>query len=89
MASYTKAKAQANFKDLVDRASKNGESACIVRGSKVVAALVPPEDYKLLQQIRAREDAEDIRTAKKALAEYRRNPASAEPWEKVKKDIGL
>ena len=89
MTSYTAAKAQANFTELVDRVSKNGELACITKGRKVVAAVVPPKDLKLLERIRAEEDAEDLREAKKALAEYRRNPASAEPWEKVKKELGL
>jgi prevent-host-death family protein len=69
MKSYTMAKVQAHFAELVERVSRDGEPARITRGRKVVAALVAPEDYELLRRIRAEEDAEDIREAKKTLAE--------------------
>jgi hypothetical protein len=52
------------------------------RGRKVVAAVVPIEDLRLLQRL---EDEEDILDARTALREARRKGSI--PWEKVKAEL--
>lgn len=54
------------------------------RGRKVVAAVVPIEDLRLLQRL---EDEEDILDARTALREARRKGSI--PWEKVKAELNL
>ena len=53
------------------------------RRDKPVAVLVSVADAELPDKS---EDAADIQDAKKALAEYHRNPASAEPFKAVLKN---
>ena len=57
----------------------------LTRRVKPVAVLVSVADAELLDRL---EDAADVRDAKKALAEYRKNPASAVPFEAVLKKAG-
>ena len=66
--------ARNNLADALNRVSYGGERVFLARRGKPVAALVSMADAELLAKL---EDAADIRDAKKALAEYRRNPASA------------
>ena len=67
------ARVRAGFADAVNRVSYGGERIIIEKRGKPVAALVHIEDYRALE---AREDAADIREARKVLA----NPAKYGPW---------
>jgi len=50
------------------------------RRGKPIAKLVAVDELEVLQRI---EDAEDLRDGRKALARYRKNPASAIPLENI------
>ena len=77
--------ARNNMADALNRVSYGGERVYLTRRGKPVAVLVSLADAELLDKL---EDAADIRDAKKALAEYRKNPASAMPFETVLKKAG-
>ena len=67
-----------NVGGTLKRVTAGHEAIVLTDRGREVAALIPGDLPELL------EDLEDIRDAEKALAEYRRNPASAVPWEQVK-----
>lgn len=66
--------ARNNLADALNRVSYAGERVFLARRGKPVAVLVSVADAELLAKL---EDAADIRDARKALAEYRRNPSGA------------
>ena len=74
MTTMTIMQARNGFADALNRVRYGGERILIARRGKPIAALVSAEELEVLQRI---EDAEDLRDARKALAEYKRNPASA------------
>ena len=74
MTTLSIAEARNGLADAINRVSYGGERVVFARRGKPVAALVSPEDLALLQRI---EDTEDIRAARKALREYKRDPSSA------------
>jgi prevent-host-death family protein len=61
--------ARARFADLLGRAQYGKERLVIRRRNRPVAALVPIEDLRLIEEI---EDLEDLRDARAALAEAKR-----------------
>jgi len=75
--------ARDNFTELINRAAYSGERTVIRRRGKGMAAIVPMEDFDLLEKV---EDLIDRDLLKKARAEVRR--AGTIPWEKVKADAG-
>lgn len=77
--------ARRNFADLVNRAVYGKERVVLTRRGKRIAALVPIDDVRLLEQI---EDERDIRTARKALREYRRTGKTIS-WERIKAGMKL
>ena len=88
MTSYTATKVKANFEKLLQQVEKSGEPAQIIKGKKTIAVIAPAADYELLKRIREREDAEDIKAAKAALARYRKT-GRAIPLEQIAKENGL
>ncbi len=81
MTKVTTVKARDQFSDVINRAAYGKERVVLTRRGKDLAAVVPIEDVKLLEEI---EDRLDIEDARKALKE----PGSI-PWKKVKADLGL
>ena len=77
--------ARNNMAEVINRVSYSGERVALARRGKTVAVLVSVADAELLARL---EDAADMQAAKKALTEYRRNPASAVPFEAVLKKAG-
>ena len=77
--------ARNNMAEVLNRVSYRGERVALARRGKAVAVLVSVADAELLARL---EDATDIQDAKKALAEYRRDPASAVPFKSVLKKAG-
>lgn len=77
--------ARNNLADALNRVSYGGERVFLARRGKPVAALVSLADAELLAKL---EDVADVRDAKKALTEYRKNPAGATPFEAVLKKAG-
>jgi prevent-host-death family protein len=88
MTSYTATKAKADFDKLIERVEKSGELARITKGRKTIAVVVPNADYELIKRIREREDAEDKKSAKAALARYRKT-GRAIPLARIAKENGL
>jgi len=74
------------FADTLNRVAYRGERIVLRRRGKDLAAIIPLEDLKLIEQ---REDEIDVREAKKALAEMRRKGEKPIPYETVRKRLGL
>ncbi len=86
MTTLTIMQARSGLADALNRVCYGGERIQIARRGKPIAALVSADDLETLQRI---EDAEDLRDARKALARYRKNPASAVPLAKIMAEAGL
>ncbi len=77
--------ARQQFADLINRAAYRGERFVVQRRKKPVAALIPIEEYELLERIiEKREDEMDVQLARKARKEKGRVS-----WEEVKKEFGV
>ena len=76
--------AREGLSDTLNRVSYGKERIIIKRHGKEIAALVPVEDLKFLEEL---EDRMDLEEARAALAEAEKEGTI--PWEKVKKDLGL
>ena len=75
-----------NMADSLNRVIYGGERVILERHSKGVAALVSMEDLALLEAI---EDREDIKAARRAIAEMKRKGEKPIPWDKIKAELGL
>ena len=75
-----------NLADALNRVIYGGERVILERRGKPSAAIVSLEDLALLEAV---EDSEDLRAAKRALAEMKRKGEKPIPWKKVKKELGL
>ena len=69
---------------VVNRVLLRGERVTISKNGKDVAAIVPLEDVKLLEELEERVDLEEARAA---LAEARKK--GMVPWKKLKAELGL
>ena len=74
-------KVRGNFSDILNRVAYPGERIILRRRGKDLAAVVPMEDFTLLDEL---EDRVDLDAARKALKEK-----GTLPWEKLKKQLGL
>jgi prevent-host-death family protein len=72
--------ARQNFSDILNREAYGGERVIVHRGKKPVAAVVPIEDFEILEQIEDRVDLEEVR---------KRLKEPNIPWSKIKKELGL
>lgn len=77
-------KARSQFSEVVNRAAYGKETIILTRRGKEVAAVIPLEDLKLIEE---REDQIDLAEAKKAWKEQGDEPLI--PWGTVKKRLGL
>ena len=75
-----------NLSDSLNRVAYRRERIILQRRGKNVAALVPVDDLKLLEELEDKRDAED---ARKALAEMKAKREKPIPWEKVKQELGI
>lgn len=84
----TVTEARDNFSQLVNRAAFGGEVTFVHRGRnhEAVAAIVPAD---LVEQYEAFLDQEDGRVAMERLAEIRDGRETTEPWDEVKRELGL
>lgn len=84
MSTVTTVKARESFSDVINRSAYGKERIVLTRRGKEVAAVVPVEDLKLLEELETRLDLEAI---EQALAD----PENKEsiPWDQVKKELGL
>lgn len=69
---------------LIKRAASGKERVVVTRNGKAIAAIVPIEDLKLLEEI---EDRNDIKEARAALAEVEKTGTT--PWDEIKAELGL
>ncbi len=77
--------ARQQFAELINRAAYRGERFVVQRRKKPVAAVIPIEEYELLERmIEQRENEIDVRLARKARKEKGRVP-----WQQVKKGFGV
>jgi prevent-host-death family protein len=68
------AKGREDFPEIVKRAAKDKERTIVSRNGKDLAAVIPIEDLRLLDQLMKREiDRLDIKAAREALAEPEQN----------------
>ena len=88
MTTVTTKEARDQLSELVSRAAYGKERIVLTRRGKGIAALIPLDDLQLLEQFLQRlEDESDLKAARKALAEAKRE--GTVPWEKVKEELGL
>ena len=76
--------ARDQFTELINRAAYKGERTVIRRRGKDLAAIVPVEDLRILEEL---EDATDRVAARKALADVKKRGTI--PWDTVKARLGL
>jgi len=84
MARISASKARSDLAEVLNRVAYKGERILLHRRGKNVAAVVPIEDFALLEKLEDRIDLEDARAA---LAEVRKKGTI--PWEKIKSEMGL
>jgi prevent-host-death family protein len=77
-------KAREQLSTVINRAAFGKERVVLTRREKEVAAVVPIEDVKLLEEL---EDRIDLEEARAALAEAKSKGTI--PWKKIKPDLGL
>jgi prevent-host-death family protein len=77
-------RAREQLSTVINRAAFGKERVVLTRRGKEVAAVVPIEDVKLLEEL---EDRIDLEEARAALAEAKSKGTI--PWEKIKADLGL
>jgi prevent-host-death family protein len=75
--------AKEQFTDLINRVTHNKERVILTRRGKEIAAIIPLEDFKILQDS---QDKNDLRDAIDALKEARNSGAAT--LEQVKEKIG-
>ena len=88
MTAITTIEAETEFKKLLNRVARGKKPVALTRRGKVVAGIVSAEDFEYLRRIREKEDAADLKAARKELASYRRDGISI-PWEEIKREHGL
>lgn len=76
--------ARGQLSEVISRAAFAKERIVLTRHGKAVAAVVPIEDYELLEQIEDRIDLEDARAA---LADVKKRGTVS--WEKIKAELDL
>ena len=76
--------ASEHLDELVDRAVRGKERLILTRRGKSLAAIVPMEDVKRLQEL---EDAQDIADAEAALKEA--DEKGTVSWSELKKTCGI
>ncbi len=75
-----------NLADCLNRVAYQGERIVLERRGSGVAALVSMEDLALLEAI---EDGDDVKAAKRAIAEMKRKGQQPVPFKDVKQQLGL
>jgi prevent-host-death family protein len=73
-----------NFSEVINQVAYGKERVVITRHGKQLVALVPIEDFQLLEEL---EDRIDLAKTRAALAEAKTE--SSTPWEQVKAELGL
>jgi prevent-host-death family protein len=80
------AKIRDHLADALNRVAYSGERVVLERRGKPTAAIVSLDDLALLEAL---EDRDDVRAAKRAIAEMRRKKEKPVSWKEVKSQLGL
>ncbi|MFV1969258.1 MAG: type II toxin-antitoxin system Phd/YefM family antitoxin [Pirellulaceae bacterium] len=80
------AEIRSKLADALNRVVYGGERVILERRGKPTAAIVSLEDLALLEAV---EDGEDVKAAKRVLADMKRKGEKPIPWKQVKKELGL
>jgi len=86
MVKFSTAEAGKKLSLIIQRAAVEKERIILTRRGKELAALVPIEDMRFLEEL---EDRLDLEEARAALAEAQANPERPISWEKLKTELGL
>ena len=86
MLKFSTAEARVKLSIIIQKAAVEKERIVLTRRGKELAALVPIEDMRFLEEL---EDRLDLEEARAALAEAKANPERPIPWEKLKAELGL
>jgi prevent-host-death family protein len=86
MVKFSTAEAREKLGIIIQRAAVEKERIILTRRGKELAALVPMEDMRFLEEL---EDRLDLEEARAALAEAKADPERSIPWEKLKAELGL
>ncbi len=84
MTRLTTSEARTDFSSTLNRVAFGKDRVVLHRRGKDVAAIVPVEDLRLLEELEARVDLEAARAVLKEVGRK-----GTIPWEKIKKDLGL
>lgn len=76
--------ARRNFSELINRVAYAKDRVLLSRRNRPLAAIVPIEDFALLEEI---EDREDLKAARAAIREAKRKGTKS--WEQLKKELRL
>jgi prevent-host-death family protein len=76
--------ARQNFSELINRVAYAKDRILLSRRNRPLVAIVPIEDFALLEEI---EDREDLKAARAAIREAKRKGAKS--WEQLKKELRL
>lgn len=75
-------KARDEFADIINRVAYGGETVLVYRRKKPVAAVIPIDDLKMLEEI---EEQIDIRMGRKAMRDKGRNILLAEVIKRLRR----
>jgi len=84
MSSIGATELRSSLGDVLGRVQYAGERVVVERGGKAVAALIPMEDLRALEEL---EDRLDLEEAERALRESAGEPTI--PLEEAKRELGL
>jgi prevent-host-death family protein len=86
MVKFSTAEAREKLGKIIQKAAVDKERIVLTRRGKELAALVPMEDMRFLEDLEGRLDLEE---AREALAEAKADPERPIPWERLKAELGL
>lgn len=86
MVKFSTAEAREKLGKIIQKAAVDKERIVLTRRGKEMAALVPIEDMRFLEEL---EDRLDLEEARAALAEAQADPERPIPWERLKAELGL
>lgn len=86
MVKFSTAEAREKLGKIIQKAAVEKERIILTRRGKELAALVPMEDMRFLEEL---EDRLDLEEARAALAEAKADSERSIPWERLKAELGL
>jgi prevent-host-death family protein len=78
--------ARDQFSEIVNKAAYGKERTIVTRRGKALAALIPIEDLRILEEIEDRKDVED---ARRILAEAKTKKERPVSYKEMRKELGL